>query len=313
MRVVFAGTPDFAAASLNALLNSDHQVVAVYAQPDRPAGRRRRTESGPVATLALDHGIPLEQPESLRHAETRNRLAAYEPQIMVVAAYGLILPQAVLDIPERGCLNVHASLLPRWRGAAPIQWAIASGDTETGITIMQMNAGLDTGDILLARRLPIEPDDTGGSLHNKLAPMGGQTLLAALERIDAGKLAPRSQEHGRATYARKLEREDSHLDWSLSAPTLARRIRAFNPWPVCTTIADHMTIKLLFAEPLNCETTGEPPGKVLKRDRNGALIQCGQGLLKLTRVQLPGGKPQTLNDIINGGKAVLEPGQRLGE
>jgi len=313
LRIVFAGTPDFAAASLRALLASDHEVVAVYTQPDRPSGRGRRAQSGPVAALAREHGIPLEPPESLRNAEARERLAAYEADVMVVAAYGLILPQPVLEIPEQGCVNVHASLLPRWRGAAPIQWAIAAGDTETGITIMQMDAGLDTGDILLTRRLPIKPDETGGSLHDKLSPLGGEALLAALEQLQTGPLRPRPQNTEEATYARKLEREDSRVDWSHSALTLARRIRAFTPWPVCTTTAGETPIKLLFAEAVNSEASRETPGTVLERERHGALIQCGEGVVNLTRLQLPGGKPQTVNDLINGGRPILEPGQRLGE
>jgi len=213
LRVVFAGTPDFAAASLRALLDAGHEIAAVYTQPDRPSGRGRRSQAGPVASLAREHGIALEQPESLRDADARTRLARYEPEVMIVAAYGLILPQPVLEIPEHGCLNVHASLLPRWRGAAPIQWAIASGDTQTGITIMQMDAGLDTGDILLSQHLTIHPDETGGSLHDRLAPLGGEALIEALQQLQAGTLRAEPQEAHHATYARKLERADSPVDW----------------------------------------------------------------------------------------------------
>lgn len=313
MRVVFAGTPDFAAASLRALLDAGHDVAAVYTQPDRPSGRGRRAQPGPVSRLAQDYGIALEQPASLRKTDARARLASYEPEVMVVAAYGLILPQAVLEIPEHGCLNVHASLLPRWRGAAPIQWAIASGDTETGITIMQMDAGLDTGDILLTRRLTIQPDETGGSLHDRLAPLGGEALLEALEQLQGGTLRAKPQDTQHASYARKLERDDSPVDWQLSAAAIARRIRAFNPWPVCTTRIGDTTIKLLFAEAVNDEAATQAPGTVIERNRDGALIQCGEGILKLTRLQLAGGKPQSVGDLINGGKPLLEPGQRLGE
>ena len=313
MRVVFAGTPDFAAASLRALLDAGHNVAAVYTQPDRPSGRGRHARPGPVSSLARENSIPLEQPESLRNPEAQDRLASYEPEVMVVAAYGLILPQAVLEIPEHGCLNVHASLLPRWRGAAPIQWAIASGDTETGITIMQMDAGLDTGDILFNRSLTIQPDETGGSLHDQLAPLGGDALVEALHQLQAGTLRAEPQDAHHATYARKLERTDSPVDWHQSAATLARRIRAFNPWPVCTTHVGETTLKLLFAEAVNDEAATETPGTVIERNRDGALVQCGEGLLNLVRVQLPGGKPQTINDLINGGKPLLEPGQRLGE
>ena len=313
MRVIFAGTPDFAAASLGALLNSRHEVIAVYTQPNRPSGRGRQARPGPVRALAHEQGIALEQPQSLRNVEARERLAAYEPEIMVVAAYGLILPQSVLDIPEHGCINVHASLLPRWRGAAPIQWAIATGDTETGITIMQMAAGLDTGDILMTRRLAINSDDTGSSLHDRLAPMGGETLLASLEQLESSRLNPQAQNGRDATYARKLEREDGRVDWTQSATALARRIRAFNPWPMCTTTGGGTMVRLLFADVVNHQAAAQAPGTVLKRERSGALIQCGEGVLRLTRFQLPGGKPQSVSDLINGGKPLLEPGQRLGE
>ncbi|XOZ32677.1 methionyl-tRNA formyltransferase [Halomonadaceae bacterium KBTZ08] len=313
MRIVFAGTPDFAAASLKALMEAGHEILAVYTQPDRPAGRGRKARRGPVSQLAHDQGLRIEQPETLRSAEAQARLRELAPDVMVVAAYGLILPQSVLDIPDHGCLNVHASLLPRWRGAAPIQWAIAAGDSETGISIMQMDAGLDTGDVLSRHRITIADDETGGSLHDRLAELGGEAITSVVHELAHGSLKPDPQDDHRATYARKLERSDGRIDWQGSAPSLARRIRAFNPWPMAhTTVADE-ALRVLDAEPVNTEVADAEPGTVLERERSGALVQCGEGVIRLTRVQLAGGRPQSINDLINGGRALLIPGQRLGE
>lgn len=312
MRIVFAGTPDFAAASLSALIEAGHEILAVYTQPDRPAGRGRKARRGPVSQLAHDHGLRIEQPESLRDAEAQATLRELAPDVMVVAAYGLILPQSVLDIPDHGCLNVHASLLPRWRGAAPIQWAIAAGDSETGISIMQMDAGLDTGDVLSRHRLTIADDETGGSLHDRLARLGGEAVTAALYELAHGVPEPEPQDDHRASYARKLERSDGRIDWQGSAQSLARRIRAFNPWPMAHTTVEDEAVRILFAEPVNTEVTDAEPGTVLEREPYGALVQCGEGVLRITRVQLPGGRPQSVRDLINGGRPVLLPGQRLG-
>lgn len=306
MRVVFAGTPDFAAEALKALLNTDHQLIAVYTQPDRPAGRGRKQQFGPVKQVAINAGIPVFQPETLKDADAQARLQELEPDVMVVAAYGLILPQAVLDIPAHGCLNIHASLLPRWRGAAPIHRAIAAGDPETGITIMQMDAGLDTGGMLLKRRETIHPDDTGGSLHDRLARLGGDAIVEALAHLD--RLQPEPQNDEQACYAHKLNKDEAHLDWAQDAETLARLVRAFNPWPGTDTGLDDQRIRIHEARAID-DNSGKAPGTVLLRERTGVDIACGRGTLRVTRVQLPGARAMSVSDLINGGKPVLMPGQ----
>lgn len=312
MRVVFAGTPDFAAASLEALLAAGHDIVAVYTQPDRPAGRGRATRAGPVKQIAQQHELPVEQPQSLKDPQIQERLTAYRPDVMVVAAYGLLLPAAVLTIPAHGCLNVHASLLPRWRGAAPIQRALAAGDSETGITIMQMDEGLDTGDMLLKISTPIDDTDTGGSLHDRLAKLGGEAIVQALEQLEAGALNPQPQDGHQATYAPKLDKSETWIDWQLAAEDIGRRIRAFNPWPVCATRDGDTVIRVLTGEPVTHGEPVDPPGTVISRDPSGAQVQCGEGAINITHVQLPGGKPQSIRDIINGGRPVLQAGRRLG-
>ena len=235
LKIIFAGTPDFAASALSALIESEHDVVAVYTQPDRPAGRGRKLRASPVKELALKHDIPVLQPEKLKDAETHDVLRSFNADVMIVAAYGLILPQAVLDIPRLGCLNIHASLLPRWRGAAPIQRAIAAGDKESGITIMQMDAGLDTGDILLLSHCPINDNDNGGDLHDRLAEMGASSILEALKDIESGNTKPIKQDDALATYAHKLDKKEAIINWKDSAENIERLIRAFNPWPVAFT------------------------------------------------------------------------------
>ncbi|NMT62801.1 methionyl-tRNA formyltransferase [Marinobacter orientalis] len=310
MRLVFAGTPDFAATALKALLATRHQVVGVYSQPDRPAGRGRKLTAGPVKQVALDAGIPVFQPRSLKNAEAREELQALEADVMIVAAYGLILPQAVLDIPRHGCLNIHASLLPRWRGAAPIQRAIAAGDRETGITIMQMDAGLDTGEMLLKAITPIEEDDTGGSLHDRLAELGGEAIVKALEHLEKGELRGEVQDEAQACYASKLSKEEGHIDWTLDAPTIGRLIRAFNPWPGTYTDLDDLRIRIHQAGVLE-DTSDRHPGTVIRRSRKGIDIACGLESLRITRLQLPGSRPQSANDLINGGREILMPGQEL--
>ncbi|MFE8070426.1 methionyl-tRNA formyltransferase [Marinobacteraceae bacterium S3BR75-40.1] len=310
MRIVFAGTPDFAAAALQALINSPHEVVAVYTQPDRPAGRGRKPRPSPCKALALEHDIPVEQPTSLRGEGALARLEDYRPDVMVVAAYGLILPQAVLDLPHWGCLNIHASLLPRWRGAAPIQRAIAAGDETSGITIMQMEAGLDTGPMLLKRETPLAPDETGGSLHDRLATLGADAILDALDGLKAGSLDYEPQDDWLACYAHKLSKAEGHLDWHRSAAELERLVRAFNPWPITFAQAGDSTLRIHQArlEPSNTE---KRPGEVVARTPEGAWIQTSEGQLVLETIQLPGSRPQSIRDLINGGKPLLEPGQLL--
>jgi methionyl-tRNA formyltransferase len=310
VRIVFAGTPDFAATALKALLEAGYNLVGVYSQPDRPAGRGRKLMPSPVKQVALDAGIPVFQPVSLKQEDAQQELAELKPDVMIVAAYGLILPKAVLDIPTHGCLNIHASLLPRWRGAAPIQRAIAAGDAETGITIMQMDEGLDTGDMLLKTSTPIHADDTGGSLHDRLADMGGKAIVEALVQLANSELAPEPQNDADANYAHKLSKEEGHIDWSRSAIEIERLIRAFNPWPGTFTDLGEQRIRLHQAAALE-QSSDRVPGTVISREREGVDVACGTGTLKITSVQLPGSKAQSISDLINGGKQVLLPGQEL--
>ncbi|MBE0486849.1 methionyl-tRNA formyltransferase [Marinobacter sp.] len=310
MRIVFAGTPDFAATALKALLEAGHQVVGVYSQPDRPAGRGRKLMPSPVKQVALDADIPVFQPQSLKPEDAQQELAALQPDVMIVAAYGLILPKAVLDLPTHGCLNIHASLLPRWRGAAPIQRAIAAGDTNTGITIMQMDVGLDTGDMLLKVTTAIQPDDTGGSLHDRLADIGGAAIVETLTKLSKGPLIGEAQNDADANYAHKLSKEEGHIDWSRSASEIERLIRAFNPWPGTYSDLGDQRIRLHQARALE-QNSDKAPGTVLRREREGIDVACGNGTLRVTLVQLPGTRALSVNDLINGGKPVLMPEQEL--
>jgi len=310
VRLVFAGTPDFAATALRTLLGTHHTIVGVYSQPDRPAGRGRKLQPSPVKQVALDNQIPVFQPESLKTPEAQQELADLRPDIMIVAAYGLILPQAVLEIPSHGCLNIHASLLPRWRGAAPIQRAIAAGDKETGITIMQMDKGLDTGAMLLKSLTAIDASDTGGSLHDRLANMGGNAIVEVLQLLERGELQGEAQNDEQACYAHKLSKEEGHIDWSQDAPAIERLIRAFNPWPGTYTDLGQQRLRIHEAKATG-ERSQQSAGTVIRREREGIDIACGNGTLRITRLQLPGSRAQSVNDLINGGKELLLPGQEL--
>ncbi|SDH35309.1 methionyl-tRNA formyltransferase [Pseudomonas benzenivorans] len=305
LRIVFAGTPEFAAEHLKALLDSPHQIVAVYTQPDRPAGRGQKLAPSPVKQLALQHDIPVLQPQSLRDPAAQAELTALAPDLMVVVAYGLILPQAVLDTPRLGCINSHASLLPRWRGAAPIQRAIAAGDRESGVTVMRMEAGLDTGPMLLKVGTPIGADDTGGSLHDRLASLGPQAVLQAIAGLAAGALAGEVQDDSLATYAHKLNKDEARLDWTRPASELERLIRAFNPWPICHSTLDGAPLKVLAAQLADGQGR---PGQILAASKDGLSVACGSGALRLTRLQLPGGKPLAFADLYNSRREQFAPG-----
>ncbi|WP_454256667.1 methionyl-tRNA formyltransferase [Pseudomonas sp. Marseille-Q8238] len=296
MRIVFAGTPEFAAQHLQALLDAGRQVVAVYTQPDRPSGRGQKLTPSPVKQLAVQHGIAVYQPQTLRDAEAQAELAALMPDLMVVVAYGLILPQVVLDIPRLGCINSHASLLPRWRGAAPIQRAVQAGDAESGVTVMRMEAGLDTGPMLLKVTTPISADDTGGSLHDRLAELGPPAVLQAIDGLATGTLQGEVQDDSFATYAHKLNKDEARLDWHRPAVELERLVRAFYPWPICHSTLNNEPLKVLAA------SLGEgrgTPGTVLAASKEGLTVACGEGALRLTRLQLPGGKPLAFADLFN--------------
>lgn len=309
LRLVFAGTPEFAAEHLKALLDTPHQIVAVYTQPDRPAGRGQKLMPSPVKQLALQHGLPVLQPPTLRDPAAQEELRALAPDLMVVVAYGLILPQAVLDIPRLGCINSHASLLPRWRGAAPIQRAVQAGDAESGVTVMQMEAGLDTGPMLLKVTTPITAGDTGGSLHDRLAQLGPQAVVQAIAGLAAGTLLGEVQDDALATYAHKLNKDEARIDWSRPADELERLVRAFNPWPICHSTLDGQPLKVLAAEP--AEGRGQP-GQILDVSKDGLTVACGEGALRLTRLQLPGGKPLAFADLYNSRREQFAPGQVLG-
>lgn len=300
LRVVFAGTPEFSVPCLEACRASGAEVVAVYTQPDRPAGRGRKLTPSPVKQAALAAGIAVEQPESLKSEEARATLAAYAPDLMVVVAYGLILPRKVLAIPRLGCWNVHASLLPRWRGAAPIQRAILAGDAESGVDLMQMEAGLDTGPVLLGRRTPIGREDTGGSLHDRLSALGADVLAEGLSRVMGGEtLVPRLQPEEGVTYAHKLDKAEARLDFRRPAIELERQVRAFDPWPVAEGEVNGETLRVWAARAI--EGSGAP-GSVLGMNREGIDIACGEGALRVTALQRAGGKRITAADYFNAMK-----------
>jgi methionyl-tRNA formyltransferase len=311
LRLVFAGTPEFAAGHLRALLGTRHQLLAVYTQPDRPAGRGKKLHSSPVKHLAQSAGLPLRQPASLRDPAEREALAALAPDLVVVVAYGLILPQAVLDIPRFGCLNVHASLLPRWRGAAPIQRAIEAGDRETGITIMQMDAGLDTGDMLATARCTIERDTTAASLHDQLAELGATLLVQVLDDLERYRSGSRPQEDALATYADKIRKEEAAVDWQLGAEELDRAVRAFNPFPVSHSRLGGERVRIWQARPAGTGALPEPPGTILSATRAGILVNCGRGQLLIQRLQLAGGRALAAEQVLNARSELFAPGNRF--
>ncbi|ABI37110.1 methionyl-tRNA formyltransferase [Shewanella sp. MR-4] len=310
LNIIFAGTPDFAARHLQALINSHHNVIAVYTQPDRPAGRGKKLTASPVKELAVSHNIPVYQPGSLRKEPAQQELAALNADIMVVVAYGLILPKVVLDTPRLGCINVHGSILPRWRGAAPIQRALWAGDKETGVTIMQMDVGLDTGDMLLKTYLPIEDDDTSATLYEKLALQGPDALLQALEGLANGTLTAEKQDEALANYAEKLSKEEARLDWSKSATQLWQEVRAFNPWPVSYFEHQGNTIKVWQTQ-VSTTSSNAAPGTIISASKKGIEVATGDGVLTLLSMQLPGKKPLSVADILNARGDWFTPNTRL--
>ncbi len=319
MKVIFAGTPDFARVALQALLDAGFSVPLVLTQPDRPAGRGMKLQASPVKQLAQAHGIAVAQPRSLRTdgkypedaADTQAAIAATQADVMVVAAYGLILPQWVLDAPRLGCLNIHASLLPRWRGAAPIHRAIEAGDAQTGITIMQMDAGLDTGGMLLREAMDILPQDTTATLHDRLAVQGGRLIVQALNQLSAGTLVPEPQPADGVTYAHKIEKAESTVDWSLSAETIDRRIRAFDPFPGGSTSVQGEVIKLWSCKIDSAlRPVDAPCGQILSVNADAVSVACGQGVLAVTALQRAGGKRLGAADFVRG--FGLQPGMVLG-
>ena len=305
-RIVYAGTPEFAVPALAALIADGCPPVAVYTQPDRPAGRGRRLTASPVKRLALEAGIPVLQPPSLRPVEAQAELVALAPDLLIVAAYGLILPPAVLSVPPGGGLNIHASLLPRWRGAAPIQRALLAGDAETGVCLMRMEPGLDTGPVFACERLRLEADATAARVHDRLAAMGADLLLERLDTILDGSLTPWPQPQEGVVYAHKIEKGEAWIDWSESAQAIDRRVRAFNPWPVAQTGFDGRVLRVHQAQPL----PGEPvpgaaaPGTILAARRDGVHVATGAGVLRLQVVQLPGRKPIPASAWTHGGDFV---------
>lgn len=309
LKIIFAGTPDFAARHLDALLASEHQVVGVFTQPDRPAGRGNKLTPSPVKTLAQSRDIPVFQPKSLRPAENQQLVADLEADVMVVVAYGLILPQTVLTMPRLGCINVHGSLLPRWRGAAPIQRALWAGDSETGVTIMQMDVGLDTGDMLHKLNCPITAQDTSATLYDKLAQLGPQGLLETLSQLADGRAQPERQDDAQANYAEKLSKEEARLDWQLSAAQLERCIRAFNPWPVSYFLIEDQPVKVWQATVL--PHVAKQPGEILAADKHGIQVATAEGVLNLQLLQPAGKKAMSAQDLLNSRREWFTSGRVL--
>ncbi|CAH0532274.1 Methionyl-tRNA formyltransferase [Vibrio stylophorae] len=311
LKIIFAGTPEFAADHLAALLSSQHQVVAVYTNPDRPAGRGKKLTPSAVKVLAEQHQIPVYQPQSLKDEAAQQELAAIDADIMVVVAYGMLLPKVVLDTPRLGCINVHGSILPRWRGAAPIQRSLWAGDSETGVTIMQMDVGLDTGDMITIAKLPIEATDTSASLYHKLAELGPVALVETLDQMAQGPITAIKQDDALANYAKKLSKEEAKIDWQQPADFIERCIRAFNPWPISYFACQEQDIKVWQAQ-VSDQQHSQVPGTVLSANKQGITIACGEGsALQLQSLQIPGKKAMSCADLLNARKEWFEPGKTL--
>jgi len=311
LRILFAGTPDFAASSLQALLEAGHQVIGVYTQPDRPAGRGRKLTPSPVKKVALEHNIQVFQPVNFKQEEDRQQLASLQADLMVVVAYGLLLPTAILQAPRLGCINVHASLLPRWRGAAPIHRALLAGDSETGVTIMQMDEGLDTGAMLLKKQCPIRESDTSGELHDRLAAIGAAALLESLPAIADQTITHETQDDSLACYAHKLEKAEGEIDWHKPATAIARQVRGLSPWPVAFTTLNGETLRIWFAEACD-ENSTATPGTIIGTDKQAVTIACSEGTLRLLKIQLPGSKAMDTSAVLNAKKELFSNGTELG-
>lgn len=308
LKVIFAGTPDFAAKHLSALLESEHEVIGVYTQPDRPAGRGKKLTASPVKVLAEENSIPVYQPQSLKAQDAQKELASLNADLMVVVAYGLILPTAVLSAPKLGCINVHGSILPKWRGAAPIQRSIWAGDVETGVTIMQMDEGLDTGDMLHIATLPIMPEDTSATLYEKLAELGPQALVEVVDNFET--YMPTKQDDSQATYAKKLSKEEALIDWADDAKQIERNIRAFNPWPVAWMQIEDQNVKVWAAKVVTLDKEVKP-GTVVSTNKEGITIATGRDALCITSLQIPGKKALPASDVINARQTWFEVGRCL--
>ena len=307
LRMVCAGTPEFAAHPVAGLMESKQRIVGVYTQPDRPAGRGKKLQPSAVKQLAIHHQLPVYQPENFKSADSIDQLESLRPDLMIVAAYGLILPEIVLNTPKYGCINVHASLLPKWRGAAPIQRAIEAGDSLSGVTIMQMNQGLDTGDMLLKTSCTIETRDSADDLHDKLIDIGKPALINTLEQIETGQLQPQPQDDSQATYAHKIQKSEGWLDWSTDAASLDRKIRAFNPFPICYSDLNGLRIKIHQAFVLESNSSNQP-GEIIAATPQGLDVQTGQGALRIERLQMPGKKVLPVGDILRGYNDLFAPG-----
>ena len=287
-KIIYAGTPEFAVPALQALLQSEHRVVAVYTQPDRPAGRGRKLQASPVKTHALEHGLEVYQPENFDSAQDIDALAALQADLMVVAAYGLLLPPAVLAAPRLGCINIHASLLPRWRGASPIQQAILAGDRDSGVTLMKMARGLDSGDMIARRSIEIEAQWSAGDLHDKLAPLGAELLMATMADIETALQHAQVQDESLVTYAPRLVKQQAEVDWDKSLDLLLREIRAFNPWPVSYTTLEGQNLRLWRAQAGRLVTAAGLPGEVVAHESDGIYVRCGDGIVQVTELQFAG-------------------------
>lgn len=309
MRVIFMGTPDFSVGTLEALIRAGHQVVLAVTQPDKPKGRGGKMQFPPVKETALEYGIPVFQPRKVREPENIEELRKYQADVIVVVAFGQILPREILELTPYGCINVHASLLPSYRGAAPIQWAVINGETVSGVTTMQMDEGLDTGDMLLKTEVPLEPEETGGSLHDKLAAAGASLCVRTLKALEEGTVTPKKQGESPTAYASMLKKEMGEIRWEEPAISIERLIRGLNPWPSAYTGWQDKTMKIWEAEVLE-EDSGQEPGTVVRVDKDGFLVQTGKGLLKVTALQIPGKKRMEADAFLRGYS--MEPGEKLG-